>query len=131
MRALRLARIAAEAEGLRLRYTVRRAVVRGVLGVLALGFLLAAVILCHIAVWLWLRRSWEALPATLILAGGDVVLAAVLALLAARSSPGRVEAEALAVRRRALEATTSGIAFSALATPLLHLVIDRLRRRGR
>jgi hypothetical protein len=129
MRSLRLARIAAEAEGLRLRYGLKRAVVRAVLGLLALAFLLGALVLCHVAVWLWLRQAWEALPATLILAGGDVVLAVILALFAARSSPGRVEAEALAVRQRALEAATSGVALSTLAVPLLRLGIDRLRRR--
>jgi hypothetical protein len=129
MRTLRLARIAAEAEGLRLRYSARRAVVRIVLGLVALGLLFGALVFCHIAAWYWLRQSWDRSPAALIIAGGELVLALILVLLAARSSPGRVEAEALAVRRRALEAAGSSLAFSALLTQLLPLAVRRWRRR--
>jgi len=129
MRTLRLARIAAEAEGLRLRYSARRAVVRIVLGLVALGLLFGALVFCHIAAWYWLRQWWDRPPAALIIAGGELVLALVLVLFAARSSPGRVEVEALAVRRRALEAARSSIAFSALLTQLLPLTIRLWRRR--
>lgn len=129
MRSLRLARIAAEAEGVRLRYSARRTAVRAVLGLVALGFLFGALVFCQIAAWYWLRASWDRPAAALILAGGELVLAAILALLAARSSPGRVELEALAVRRQALEGATSSLAFSTLVTQLLRLAIDLLRRR--
>jgi len=129
MRSLRLARIAAEAEGVRLRYSARRTAVRAVLGLVALGFLFGALVFCQIAAWYWLRASWDRPAAALILAGAELVLAAILALLAARSSPGRVELEALAVRRQALEGATSSLAFSTLATQLLRLAVDLLRRR--
>ena len=129
MRSLRLARIAAEAEGVRLRYSARRTAVRAVLGLVALGFLFGALVFCQIAAWYWLRASWDRPAAALILAGAELVLAAILALLAARSSPGRVELEALAVRRQALEGAGSSLAFSTLATQLLRLAIDLLRRR--
>lgn len=129
MRSLRLARIAAEAEGLRLRYTAQRTVNRVIMGVLALAFLLGAVIFGHIALWYWLRQWFDRPAAALIIAGGELVLAAILGLLAARSSPGRIEAEALALRRRALENATSGFAVSALLTQLLPLAIRLFRRR--
>ena len=129
MRSLRLARIAAEAEGVRLRYSARRTAVRAVLGLVALGFLFGALVFCQIAAWYWLRASWDRPAAALILAGAELVLAAILALLAARSSPGRVELEALAVRRQALEGAAGSLAFSTLATQLLRLAIDLLRRR--
>ena len=129
MRSLRLARIAAEAEGVRLRYSARRTAVRAVLGLVALGFLFGALVFCQIAAWYWLRASWDRPAAALILAGAELVLAAILALLAARSSPGRVELEALAVRRQALEGAGSSLAFSTLATQLLRLAVDLLRRR--
>jgi hypothetical protein len=129
MRALRLARIAAEAEGLRLRYSARRAAVRVVLGLVALGLLFGALVFCHIAAWYWLRQTWDRPPAALIIAGGELVLAVILVLLAARSSPGRIEAEALAVRRRALESAGNSLAFSALLTQLLPLVVRLWRRR--
>ena len=128
MRTLRLACIAAEAEGLRLRHSARRAVLRLVLGLVALGFLLGAVIFCHIGVWSWLRQHWEAPWTAFILAGADLVLAALLAMLAARFSPGRIEREALAVRQRALESVTDTLTVSALAIQLLRVAVDLFRR---
>lgn len=129
MRSLRLARIAAEAEGLRLRYTARRTAVRAILGLAALALTLGAVAFGHVALWYWLRRSFEPPSVALIIAGGELGLALILGLIAARSSPGRIEAEALAVRRRALENATSGLAVSALLTQLLPLAIRLFRRR--
>src|SRR6478752_3012672 len=102
MHPLRLARIAAEAEGLRLRFVAKRIATRAMLGFIALIFLLGTVTFCHVAAWYWLRQSWQGPQAALILAGADLVLAAILGLLAARSAPGRIELEALAVRQRAL-----------------------------
>lgn len=124
-----MARIAAEAEGLRLRHSAQRTVVRAILGLIALGLLFGALVFCQIAAWYWLRVSWDRPAVALILAGAELVLAAILALLAARSSPGRIEIEALAVRRRALESATSSLAFSALLTQLLPLAVRLFRRR--
>ena len=93
MRALQLARVAAEAEALRLRYTARRNGVRAVLGLAALCFLLSAITFCHLAAWFSLSASWDPPIAGLILAGIDLVVAGLLALVALRSSPGNVEAE--------------------------------------
>jgi hypothetical protein len=129
MRALRLARVAAEAEGLRLRERMRRTTTRVAFGIVAMGFLAAAVVFAHIAAWFWLRVAWQAQHAALIIAGVDLVLAIVLAVLAARSSPGRVELEALAVRRRAIESAASTLAFSALAMQLLRLFTNLVSRR--
>ena len=129
MRALRLARVAAEAEGLRLRERMRRTAMRAAFGIVAIGFLAAAVVFAHVAAWFWLRVAWEAQNAALIGAGADLLLAILLAVLAARSSPGRVELEALAVRRRAIDSATSTLAFSALAMQLLRLFTSLLSRR--
>jgi hypothetical protein len=128
MRALRLARIAAEAESLRLSRQVRRTAIRVAVAVVALGFLAGAVLFAHLAVWFWLRLHWESLHAALIVAGADLVLAIFLALLAARSSPSRVELDALAVRQRALDSATSMLAFSALAMQLLRVLPNLLSR---
>ena len=60
--------------------------------------------------------TWESLHAALIVTGADLVLAVAAGLLAARSSPGRIELEALAVRRRALErARTIALALARVA----------------
>jgi hypothetical protein len=129
VRAFRLARIAAEAEGLRLRERMRRTAMRAAFGIVAMGFLAGAVVFAHVAAWFWLRVAWEAQYAALMVAGADLVLAIVLARLAARSSPSRVELEALAVRRRAIDSVGSTLAFSALAMQLLRLFTNLLSRR--
>lgn len=129
MRSLRLARVAAEAEGLRLRYATQRTVVRVVLGLVALGFLFSALAFCQIAAWSWLRSSFDRPGAALIQAGANLLVTVILGVIAAKSSPGRVEAEALAIRRRALENATNSLAFSALVTQLVPLAIRLFRRR--
>src|ERR1700722_3262904 len=121
MRPLRLARIAAEAEGVRLRHSAQRTVVRVVFAMIALIFLAGTLVFLHIAAWFWLRQSWEHQYAALILAGADLVLALLLAVVAMRSSPDRVELEALAVRQRALEGATASVAWSALAVQVLRV----------
>ncbi len=129
MRTLRLARIALEAEGLRLRQHARRTVFRIALLALACGFLLAAGVFGHLAAWFWLRLHWDIPQAAGLMVGGDAVLAAFFALIAARSSPGRIEREALDVRRRALEGAAGAYAFSALAMQAMRIAARLLRRR--
>jgi hypothetical protein len=129
MRTLRLARIAAEAEGLRLREQARRTVVRAVLGVVALGFLAGAGVFAHIAAWCWLRLYWTESGSAVILAVADIVIAGALTVIAERFSPGRVELEALAVRRHAVESVSGSLAVSALAVQLLRLMLDLVPRR--
>jgi hypothetical protein len=131
MRTLRLARIAAEAEGLRLRHHARRTVVRAVLAAIALGFLSAAVVFAHVAAWCWLREFWERPVVALMLSGSDLVLAVLLGLLAARSSPGRVELEASDVRQRALQATSATVAWTALVAQSLRVIGSLLLRSRR
>jgi hypothetical protein len=128
MRALRLARIAAEAEGLRLRHRAQRALIAAILASIASVFMLGALMFCHVAAWFYLRVHWEPPETALILAGADVLLALVLVLLAARSTTSRVELEALAVRQRALESIGSTLAISALATQLLRIAVSVFRR---
>lgn len=131
MRTFRLARIAAEAEGLRLRQRAQRTAVRVAFGMVAMAFLIGAVIFVHIAAWFWIRVSWEHQNAALILAGADFVLAMVLAFLASRSAPGRVELEALAVRQRAVESAVGSIAVSSLMFQGLRLMTNMVRRPRR
>jgi hypothetical protein len=130
MRSLRLARIAAEAEGLRLRRQAQRTVVRAVMGLVALIFLGWALAFAHLAAWYWLRESvgWAQPGTALALTGADLVIVAFFALLMARSSPGRIEMEALQVRRRALESAASGVALATLVVPTLRMAMNLLRR---
>jgi hypothetical protein len=128
LRPLRLARIAAEAEGLRLRFVARRTATRAAFGLIALVFSTGALAFFHVAFWFWLRRHFESPASSLIVAGTDLLIALLCGLIAARSSPSRLEREALEVRRRALENATSTLAYSALAAQALRLAANMFRR---
>ena len=131
MRTLRLARIAAEAEGLRLRHRMQRTAVQIAIGIVALACVIGALVFLHIAAWYWLRISWEPQYVGLMLAGADFVLAIVLGLLAASSHPTRVEREALAIRQQAIASAAATFAWSAMAAQLVRLVSNLvLRSRG-
>lgn len=134
MRTLRLARIAAEAEGLRLRRMAQRTVVRLVIALVALILLFCAFAMFHVGVWFLLRNDlgWETQTAGLAIAGFDFVIAIVLLLVAALSGPGRVEREALEVRRRAWENAGQSLSLTAMWLPALRLAVGLMRRaRGR
>ena len=131
MRPLYLARIAAEAESVRLRAFAGRMAVRMVLGALALLFLVGVIAFAHLAAWYGLRtEGLSFLAITGILGGIDLLLAIVFALLAFRSSPSRVEVEALAVRRRALEGIATTFTLARLVIPILRLVTNLRRRKA-
>ena len=125
---LRLARVAMEAEVLRLTHRLRRALLGVALGGFAAALVLVALGFIHVAIWYWLRESFPAKYVALMFAGADVVLAIILIVIATRSSPGRVELEALVVRRRAMDDAAASIGFSALLLQLINnLVSSRAR----
>jgi hypothetical protein len=132
MRTLRLARIAAEAEGLRLRRQAQRTVVRLVIGLIGLIFFGWALAFAHVAAWFWLREGvgWGDPGSAAAIAAADLVIMAFLVLLMVRSSPGRVEMEALQVRQRALESAASSFALATIMLPTLRLVVNLLRRKS-
>jgi hypothetical protein len=114
MRAVDLARIAAEAEILRLRHLLKRQGRRAAFGLVAVIFGLGVLVLANVAGWQILRLYVPPIYATLILLGVNLVLAAIFGILAARSSSSRAEREALDVRRRALHEARSSLALGAL-----------------
>jgi hypothetical protein len=125
MRALRLARVVAEAEALRWRHLLRRQRTRVVLGAIAGIFGLACVAALHVAAGLALMRVLEPLYAVLVVAGVDLVIAAALGALAARDVPGAVEREALQLR----ETAQAEIVEAATATLVLAPVVRALGAR--
>ena len=131
MRTLRLARVAAEAEGLRLRHMAQRLAIRLVMALIASLFLLGMLVFVHIIVWYWLRLdfAWTQIWTAVTLGGADLVVAAMLLLLAARSSPSPVEEEALEVRNRAVRDARSTLAISSLLFPVLRFFVAGRRRR--
>lgn len=130
MRMLRLARIAAEAEGLRLRRQARRTVVRLALVSIGLAFLAVALAFGHVAVWFALRFGANMAPwaAALVMGGIDLAIALVFVLIAALSGPGRVEVEALQVRQRALEQAAGTLAIGTLLVPAVRVGLGLLRK---
>ena len=133
MRSVNLLKVAFDAELLRLRAMMARQGRRAVFAVIALIFALVVLALAEAAGWLALRHRFESIPATLILLGVNLVIAAIFGGLAARSSPGHTEQEALRVRRQALDAARSTLAI-AVAVPAVTRLLgsgrDRPGRRG-
>lgn len=113
-----------------MRGVVRRAVTRAILGLIALCFVLGALIFAHLAAWYWLREALDlTFPAAAgILGGVDLLVAVVLGLLAMRSSPSRVEVEALDVRRKAIQGIGSALSMTQLVIPIVRIVLNLLRR---
>jgi hypothetical protein len=134
MRPIRLARIAAEAEGVRLRGFITRVVTRLILAVIAFLFVLGAIVFGHVAAWYEIRTALDQtfLVTTGIVGGADLIVAIILGLLASRSSPSRVEVEALEVRRNAIQGIQSTLSISQMLIPLLRLMASMrtARRRG-
>jgi NO-binding membrane sensor protein with MHYT domain len=126
MRSVRLARIAAEAELLRLRLMGRRQAMRAVLGVVAAIFLLACLAALHLAGYqALLVRGLEPWLAALIVAGVDLVITLAFAALAMRDTPSRAEREALEVRKRAQLQLAEAVAVTALTGPILRMLGTR------
>lgn len=131
MRSIKLLRLAFDAELLRLRAMMARQGRRAAFAVIALIFALAVLALAEATGWLFLRHRAESIPATLILLGVNLIIAAIFGVLAARSSPGSTEQEALRVRRQALDAARGALAFTAaipVVTRLLGSKSDQTRR---
>jgi hypothetical protein len=131
VRSINLLKVAFDAELLRLRAMMARQGRRAAFAVIALIFTLAVLALAEVTGWLALRQSVESIPATLILLGVNLVIAALFGVLAARSSPGHTEQEALRVRRQALDAARGTLAFAAAVPAVTHLLgsgRDRTRR---
>ena len=118
MRTVQLAKIAAEAELVRLRRVTRRtglragyAVAAGVFGLATLAFILAAVTVL-------IAASVGLTAALWIVAAICLVLTGVLALLAARSTPDALEIEARMVRDSAIRGMRETTSSTAVATDL-------------
>jgi hypothetical protein len=133
MRPIRLARIAAEAEGVRLRGMMARIVTRAIFAVIALFFILGAVTFGHIAAWYEIRVALDQsyLATAGILGGADLLLAIILLFLASRSTPSRVEIEAREVRRQALAGIGSAMNLAQLVLPLVTRIVGARRGRRR
>ncbi len=114
-----------------MRALATRLVVRLILAVVGLIFVLGALVFAHVAAWLEVRSvlNQPALVTAGILGGGDLVVAVLLLFVASRSSPGRVEVEALEVRRKAIAGIGNVFSLAQMAIPLMRLIGGMRRRR--
>jgi hypothetical protein len=101
MRTLQLAKVAAQAEGLRLRSLAERQVRRAACGVIAFVFLISFLVAGHVAIGMSLAERFTPVESVLIVGAGDLVITLLLGAMAAFSSPGKIERAALEVRQRA------------------------------
>jgi|SRR3954453_22127498 len=131
MRPVRLVRIATDAEILRWQAFGGRLVTRIVFALVAVIFVIGALAIAHVAAWYALRidAGLQFYWCALILGGIDLIMAIILLLMASRSTPSRVEREALEVRQRAIAGLTTTLSLAQLALPLLG-VANSARRRA-
>jgi hypothetical protein len=80
MRAVNLAKVAVEAEILRIQHMLKRQGMRAAFGLAAFIFALGALVLAHVAGWQVLRLYVPPIYATLILLGIDLVIAAIFGI---------------------------------------------------
>ncbi|MCW3473030.1 hypothetical protein [Limobrevibacterium gyesilva] len=110
---------------MRLRLLARRMGYRAVVAGACLMFAAAALAMVHVAIVLALASQLGLVQATLILAAADLLIAALLALLAARDHPGPAEREAALLRESAWRGLRQQVVLAGLVTTLTNL----LRRR--
>jgi hypothetical protein len=130
MRLVRLAKVAAAAEKLRLRRLVRRQLLRAVYGGVAVVFALALLASLHVAGGIalasWVGPAWAAL----IVAGVDLVIAAVFGVIAAGNEPDAVEREAMLVSQEARAQMAETAVMATMVAPLARRagwrIVDRL-----
>ncbi|HTW26015.1 MAG TPA: hypothetical protein VME92_02710 [Acetobacteraceae bacterium] len=102
MRGVQLAKVAAQAEKLRLQRLARRQAFRAVFAVAASVFGLGALAWAHLIAWFPLRHAIGPIWASVVMTGFDLILALVLLLMAVHSEPDSIEQEAMMVRADAL-----------------------------
>ena len=89
MRAANLAKVAAQAELLRIQYMLKRQGMRVAFGLIAAIFLLGVIVLANVAGWQVARMYVLPIYATTIMLGANLLLAAIFGILGARSVPSR------------------------------------------
>jgi predicted histidine transporter YuiF (NhaC family) len=124
-RSVQLAKVAAQAELLRLRRHARRTAVRAGFGVVATVFLIGALAAAHVAGGIELSQYVAPVWAVLILAGVDLLIGIVLAILASRNTPDRIEREAQQVSETARSQLMEAATMATLVGPALRLLGGR------
>ena len=104
-------------------------VVRIALAMAGSLFMIGVVACGHAAIWYWLRGMFDHVHAAMIIAGGDFVLALVMAGSAAFSKESHIEREAKAVRDRALLAARQPPRIAHFLTQIAPVLLPMVTRR--
>ena len=128
MRAVELAKVAANAEALRLREMASRQSMRAVYGGVAAVFGIGVLVLVHVVAYNLMVPNVSPWVASLILLAVDLVIAGVCGLKALKSVPGAVETEALAIRKQAVHDMRGSVTAMSLAGEALGLAVRPKRR---
>ncbi len=129
MRLLQLARIAAEAEALRLRRIARGRATRAARAALAVPFLIGTLGFLEAALWLVLAARLPGWQAALAAAGANLVLALLLALPVLRAPPvDPVARDAAELRDQAVAGLRERVRLSTAVVDLIAALTAWLRR---
>ncbi len=131
MRILRLARIAAEAEALRLSRVARATVGRSLRVLLALPFLAVSAGFLEVALYAYLDTRLRDWAVALAMAGVNLLLALLLALPALRGRADPVARQAEQIRRQAVDGIEERLRLGVALTELIQALAQVLRRLGR
>jgi fatty acid desaturase len=122
MRLLSLARIAAEAEGVRLKAMGKRQAMRAVFAAVAAVFGLLLLVMLEVSGFEFLSPLVGGGFAALIVAGIDLLLLGLFAMVALRDTPSQAEQEAALIGRQARTQITDTLATYTLVVPAARAV---------
>lgn len=128
MRTVDLGRTAAQAELLRIKLLIRRQAMRGAWGAVAAVFAIAVLVMVHIVAALLLTLAVGPIWANVIVLGFDLVMVLIFGLIAAKSTPARVETQAREVRDQALLEMRESLAVGALLNPMSRVAVRAVGR---
>jgi hypothetical protein len=131
MRAITLARAAAQAQKVRLQASLRRQVRRGIHGFVGMVFGLGALSCAHVVAWLALRPVVDAMWASVALLAFDLVVAAMFVVLTVRSKPDPLEIEAERLKEQALHGLKEEMTLPSLVTLLGTFTYKKRRSQTR
>ncbi len=123
---LRLANVAAKAQGIVLRQQLASIARRAAFGVVAATFALGALVIVHIMSFMALRQygQFQPIPASAILLVVDLVFAAIFGIMASSAKADPILQEAIRMRDQSLDQARQSLTLASMAAPLTRLVAD-------
>ena len=125
MRTAELAKVAANAEKLRLQALAKRQALRGAFGAVAALFGIGVLILLHVLGYQLLRGALGPIGSTLVVLAVDLVIVIVSGVMALRSTPSIVEREAYDIRVQALREMRTSLTLMGMVGPATRLLGGR------